>query len=250
MEKIEPPKTCPSCDGVVEFRNDVLYCLNVSCTAKSNKAIEHWAKALKIKGLGPKTVEKLGISSPVELYLLTKDCIQEALGSEKLAEKLVSEIEKSKQAKLNQVLPAFGIPLIGNSATEKLSSVISHLDELSYDKAKEAGLGPKATENLMSWYETSSWLIDCLPFDFKFDVTPVVQKEVKGVVCISGKLKSFKTKAVAERALKEAGFTTKSSVTKEVTHLINESGVESEKTKKARANGVTVVTNINTLLGE
>jgi NAD-dependent DNA ligase len=248
--KIEPPKTCPSCGGVVEFKKDVLYCLNIDCTAKTNKAIEHWAKTLKIKGLGPKTIEKLGISSPVELYQLTTSYVQEALGSEKLAEKLISEIEKSKLAKLNQVLPAFGIPLIGNSATEKLSHAISHLYDLSFEKAREAGLGPKATENLMEWFNKSDEIIEVLPFDFEFDYKPQVKKEARGIVCISGKLKSFKTKAIAQKVLEEAGFKVKSSVTKEVTHLINESGVESDKTKKALANGVQIVTNINTLLGD
>lgn len=249
MKEILPPTKCPSCEGVVEFRKDVLYCLNVNCTAQSNKAIEHWAKALKIKGLGPKTIEKLDISSPVELYLLTKPYVEEALGSERLASKLLSEIDKSKQAKLNQVLPAFGIPLIGNSATEKLSTVISHLNELSFQKAQEAGLGPKATENLMKWYEDSFDVRQALPFDFKFDFKPQTRNAV-GTVCISGKLKSFKSKAIAEKALKEAGYNVKSTVTKEVTILINESGVESAKTKKARESGVEVVTNIKQLLGE
>ena len=71
-----------------------------------------------------------------------------------------------------------------------------------------------------------------------------------GVVCISGKLKSFKTKAQATEALEQHGYTVKSSVTKDVTILVNESGVESQKTTKARESGVTIVENLLDFLGE
>ena len=70
------------------------------------------------------------------------------------------------------------------------------------------------------------------------------------MVCISGKLKSFKTKAQASQALEQNGYTVKSSVTKDVTILINESGVESQKTQKARESGITIVENLLDFLGE
>ena len=252
MLKIIPPKNCPSCNSVLEWKNDILYCLSSSCGVKSQKAIEHWGKTLKIKGLGPQTIAKLEIDSFVELYEITQESIEEALGSEKLASKLFLEIEKSKQAKLNQVLPAFGIPLIGTSATQKICQVIDHLDDLTPDAAKEAGLGPKATDNLMDWlYEFYDNLYDILPSNF-FEVEKRHEAVIKqkGIVCISGKLKSFKTKAQATKELEQAGYTVKSSMTKDVTHLINESGIESAKTQKARAAGVEIITHTKQLLGE
>jgi NAD-dependent DNA ligase len=69
-------------------------------------------------------------------------------------------------------------------------------------------------------------------------------------VCISGKLTSYKTKAIATEALTNAGFEVKSTVTKDVTILVNESGVESSKTQKAREAGVTIVTNLSEFLGD
>jgi NAD-dependent DNA ligase len=69
-------------------------------------------------------------------------------------------------------------------------------------------------------------------------------------VCISGKLTSFKTKAEATKALEQQGYTIKSSLTKDVTILVNESGVESAKTKKARESGITIVTDLFEILGE
>jgi NAD-dependent DNA ligase len=250
MQKIEPPKFCPSCDSLLEWRKDQLFCISDSCGVKSQKSIEHWAKTLKIKGLGPATIEKLNIDSVMDIYELDEDYIELALGSEKLATKLVVEIEKSKSSPLNKVLPAFGIPLIGNSVSGKLCSVISTLEELTPSKCKEAGLGPKATLNLMKWFEDEYEINIKSRMKFKPQTEKRVERVVanKGIVCISGKLSSVKTKAVAEKLLTELGYTVKSSLTKDVTILINESGIESAKTTKARKSGVTIVENLNDLL--
>jgi NAD-dependent DNA ligase len=228
----------------------MLYCLSDDCGVKSQKSIEHWAKTLKIKGLGPATIEKLNIESVLDIYELGGDYIELALGSEKLAIKLFEEIEKSKSSPLNKVIPAFGIPLIGNSASGKLCSVISTLEELTASKCKEAGLGPKATSNLMKWFEDEYEINIKSRMKFKPQTEKRVERVVanQGVVCISGKLKSHKTKAIATEALTSAGYTVKSSLTKDVTILINESGIESAKTTKARNSGVTIVENLNELL--
>ena len=50
--------------------------------------------------------------------------------------------------------------------------------------------------------------------------------------------------------LQELGYVTKSSLTKDVTILVNESGVESAKTKKARESGVEIITNLLDFIGE
>ena len=89
---------------------------------------------------------------------------------------------------------------------------------------------------------------DNLPFKWKNKI--IEKKEVIGVVCITGKLKSYPTKAHAQKVLESKGFVVKSSLTKDCTHLINESGIESTKTQTARDRGVTIVTNIKHLIEE
>jgi len=64
------------------------------------------------------------------------------------------------------------------------------------------------------------------------------------------KLSSYKTKAQATTVLNELGYEVKSTVTKDVTILVNESGVESAKVKKARESGVTIITNLSQFIGE
>ena len=250
MQAILAPTTCSSCGFVLAWRNDLLFCENTECAAQISKQIEHFAKTLKIKGLGPKTIEKLSITCLWELYALDYDLTKIALSSKRLADKLLVEIEHSKKATLNQVLPAFSIPLVGKTATEKLSTTISCLKEISMDKCRDAGLGTKTAESLMDWYE-NEWQDDLefLPFDFKFEKHKEAVKTLS-TVCISGKLTSFKTKAAATQALSARGYAVKTTITKDVTILVNESGIESAKTKKARESGVTIVTNLLNFLGE
>ena len=42
----------------------------------------------------------------------------------------------------------------------------------------------------------------------------------------------------------------KSSLTKDVNILVNESGIESAKTKLAQERGVTIITNLNEIIGD
>tara|TARA_X000000950_G_C13891804_1_gene651177 strand:+ start:1858 stop:2559 length:702 start_codon:yes stop_codon:yes gene_type:complete len=233
---------------MLEWNNHLLYCRNVSCGSQSQKRVQHFAKTLKIKGLGPAAVEKLGLSSPNDVYQLSFEDIVEGLNSEKLAEKLLVEIQNSKKASLNEVLPALSIPLIGKTATEKLSVVCEDIYDINTESCKRAGLGPKATESLMDFLSQEDIDYAYLPHSMKFRKT--ASAEIKGIVCISGRLKSFKTKADAARALSELGYKVVSSLTKEVTILVNESGIESAKTMKARESGIMIIENLLDFIGD
>ena len=246
MEKILAPSNCPSCGEFLQWENHILYCRNTNCGSQSQKKIEHFAKTLKIKGLGPAAIEKLELDNPGDLYYLTIIDIEEALGSKKLAEKLFAEIQNSRKAPLNMVLPALSIRLIGRTATEKLSKICNGLYEVDEEVCSDAGLGPAATQSLLEYLEDG--LPYTLPQSMLFEKP--VQKDIAGIVCISGKLKSFKTKAEATKVLEQHGYTVKSSVTKDVTVLVNESGIESQKTIKARNDGLLIVENLLEFLGE
>ena len=249
---ISPPTNCPSCNSILEWINDQLFCKNDKCPAKSSKLVEHFAKTLKIKGLGPKTVEKLSLDSINKIYQIDFNYIEKRLGSSKLAEKLVNEIEKSKDTGLQTLLPAFSIPLFGRSAAEKLCSKIQFLSEIDHNKCREAGQGRKVTDNLIEWLVMTFNGYADLPFSWKTENYRWVAEEdlelVKGTVCISGKLSSYKTKALAKEMLLQNGYIVKDNLTKDVTILVNESGIESAKTKKAQQNNITIINNINDLI--
>ena len=248
--KIIPPTHCPSCESVLIYRNDQLYCTSDDCAASGQKRVEHFAKTLKIKGLGPAAIEKLNLNSIEEIYEIDIAYMTLCLNSAKIAVKLYEEIEKSKQEPLDTVLPAFGIPLVGKSATEKLSKTVTSIFDISMELCKEAGLGDKASSNLVTWLDSTfiEKYVD-LPFSFAFEPKSKTSGNV-GVICISGKLSSFKTKAEATKILESKGYTVKDTMTKEVTILVNESGRETDKTQKARASGVEIVTNLKDFIGD
>jgi DNA ligase (NAD+) len=235
--RVIPPTQCPSCHSGLIQKNSILYCVNSECEGQGAKLVENFCKVLKIKGLGPATIDKLEITSIDEIYEMAHGLIIDIIGAT-LGNKLIDEIEKSKEASLNSLLPALGIPLIGKTAAEKICGKFSSLEEISEEPLREV-IGPKASENLLYWLETEDW--ECLPFTFKSSGKTLLTGKT---VCISGKLKSFKTKSEAAAYLAGKGYQVVESVTKTTSILVNEGGVESEKTKKARANGTQIVNNI------
>ncbi len=252
MQKIIPPTHCPTCSTELVWEKDQLFCYNSDCSGKTSKKLEHFARTLKIKGLGPATIEKLKIVNFFDLYELPLEMMIDALGSEKLAVKLHREIENSKLTDLSDLLPAFSIKLIGKTASHKICSVVRNVAEITEETCEKAGLGPAATNNLLDWIiEEFTDGYDRLPFRWqqitKHQLEP---NATKGVICISGKLTSYKTKAAATEVLQQMGYLVKSSLTKDVNILVNESGIESAKTQTARDRGVIIITNLNEIIGK
>ena len=250
LREIIIPTHCPNCSSVLEIVNDQLFCRNSDCSAQSSKKIEHFVKSLSIKGLGKATIEKLDLQDYHEVYSFTEEEIISLLDSEKLGAKLFAEIENSKSADLTILLPAFLIPLIGRSASNKLTKKVSNISEITYEKCIDSGLGPKAASNLTKWLDEVFYPNEYNDLPFSFSCEKPVVNYIKGVVCITGKLKSYPTKAAAQKVLQNYGFETKDNLTSKVTILLNESGIESAKTNKAQDMGITIYDNIKQLIKE
>ena len=58
------------------------------------------------------------------------------------------------------------------------------------------------------------------------------------------------TKAAAKQVLEKYGFIVKDSLTKDVTILLNESGIASSKTKKAEELGIKIFNNLKQIIEE
>ena len=165
LKEIIPPTVCPSCNAALIWNKDQLFCINNECTDKLEKVIHNFAQVLKIKGLGPKTIQKLGITSIEEIYSLEYSIIENKLGSKLLSDKLLKQIEDSKDVGLQELLPAFSIPLFGRTASEKICNHVSHVSEITEETCNKAGLGPKTTENLLEWIASTNW--NLLPFSWE-----------------------------------------------------------------------------------
>jgi DNA ligase (NAD+) len=247
--KISAPTLCPSCNSELELVKDQLFCRNNKCSARAGKQLEHYCKTMKIKGMGPKRIEKLGITSIPELYELTIDDLNDAVG-EKVGATLMAEIEKSKVKDFPTFLAAFSIPLIGTTAASKLGNYVTNITNITPDLMQEAGLGEKARANLWEWIE-QFWYLE------SYHELPVVQtgtvsepredvQKLSGtdcvVVVITGKLDNFKNRGEAKAYLEGLGFSVRTSVTKVTQYLIDEEGRASSSRSKAEQYGVPILT--------
>jgi len=239
------PHTCPSCDSKLERVKDQLFCRNSLCPAQNAKIVEGFCKRLKIKGFGPKTIEKLALESISDLYNLDYDKLVDSLGTT-MATKLHAEIANKTSLQFGMFIGALGIPLIGTVAGNKLGSFINSWDQVSKEICKDAGLGEKATDSLLNWLASEQGLeVRELPIQFlDIHLKPKteVSVEAKGDVVITGKLDNFKNRAEAASFLESLGYSVKSAVTKKTIALIVEDGSTSSKTVKANDYGIPIVT--------
>lgn len=236
---IEEPKNCPSCGSTLVLVEDQLFCRNKLCPAQTAKKLEHFAKVLKIKGLGPKTIEKLNFEEIVDLYTFSESYYINTLG-DKVGRKLFQEIEVSKSADLATLLEAFSIPLVGGTASKKIASVVSNINEINVETCKLAKLGPTVTENLLKWLATKEHEI--LPFNYTSSKKPQAAVTKSITVCITGKLTNFSNRNLAKEFLESKGFTVSDSVTKTTSVLVDEEGGTSSKHTKAEQLGIPILT--------
>jgi DNA ligase (NAD+) len=80
---------------------------------------------MDIKGLGPKTVDKLYqhglVSGLADLYRLTEEQLLTVPGfQEQGARKLVQSIRQSREVPLNRFISALGVPLVGTTTRSRL----------------------------------------------------------------------------------------------------------------------------------
>lgn len=238
MEKVNIPTNCPSCSSELTRVNNQLFCTNPNCSAQGVKRVENYAKVLKIKGLGEKTIEKLDILSIEDVYNLSKDHIISVLGN-KLGEKLYEEIEKSKNIPFYMFLAAAGIPLIGQAVANKLS-FISDADEITYEVCRDVGIGAKATSNLLNWLDDEYYtsLIN-LPIVFTKQNKPDKVQAIK--VCITGKIPGY-TKSSLATYLSNYAVVVENDVTKHTNYLICDVRKNSIKEQKALKLNIQIVT--------
>lgn len=194
---------------------------------------------MKIKGMGEKTLEKLDFEEIHDLYEFSVHYYVDQLG-ETIGRKLFKEVQDSKTVPLNISLASFSIPLIGETAAKKLSGVCKVFDDISEASCKHAGLGEKATANLMKWIRSLEYV--GLPINFSFEESSNNSESKNVSVCITGKLLNFKTRNDAAKYLESLGFEVTDSVTKKTNILIDEEGKSSSKRSKAETLNIPIIT--------
>ena len=162
----EMPKICPSCSSPVSCENGeaALRCTNTDCPAQLMRHMIHFVSrdAMDIDGLGERVlramVENSLISSPLDLYRLSKDDIMTLeKKKDKSAENLVKAVEKSKSNDLYRTVFALGIRHIGQKAAKLLADKFRTLDNIANASIEDIssidGFGEIMAESVYQYFQ-------------------------------------------------------------------------------------------------
>ncbi len=162
----KPPECCPSCGSTIaKITGEVaLRCLNLACPALVRESIIHFASraAMDIDGLGEKHIDQLLrlnlVGTVADLYTLTSDDFMqfERMG-EKLAEKLLGAIARSKHRELDRFIYGLGIRHVGEQTAKLLAAAFGTVGNLAAATMEELltirEVGPQVAQSISSFFQ-------------------------------------------------------------------------------------------------
>lgn len=160
------PSMCPVCGSTVARPEGeaVARCSGgIVCGAQKKAAFEHYVarKAMNIDGLGEvhlaNAIDAGLLKDPSDLYTLTLPqlCSLERMG-EKLAQRILGEIEKSRTAPLNRFIFSLGIRHVGESTAKTLAKRFGSMQALSVAGVEELeqidDVGEVVAASIHQWF--------------------------------------------------------------------------------------------------
>lgn len=257
------PSNCPSCNAEV-FEEDIrLICRNPACPAQVKETILNFIQKIGIDDLSSKRLEEMiknGMVTKIEdLYSLTPDRL---MGldkvKDKLANKLITSIENSKNADLITFLSALGISGGAYNKCEKVVSAgfdsIEKILDMTVDKLEivEGFAEKSATEFVKSIQTKKELITNLIEKGFSFSVEDQNGLALAGMkICITGSLSE--KRANVEAKIRKLGGSVVGSVSKNTNILLtNETEAKSSKFKKAVDLGIEIISEekLNQMIGD
>ncbi|MDO5298834.1 MAG: NAD-dependent DNA ligase LigA [Clostridia bacterium] len=254
---IVPPARCPACGGELTQRGAHIFCLNrQSCRPQAIARMAHFAsrQGMDIEAFSEKTAElfydQLGVRSAADLYTLEKERMVALKGfGVRKADKLLSELEKSKDCELDAFLFAIGIPNIGKKTARDLMAHFGSLEALMDAGQEElvgiedvGGIVAGSITDFFSQEENRAFVTRLLAYG----VRPTVrQQQDVGTLfagmtfVLTGTLPTL-TRAQAEELIRQNGGKAASSVSKKTSVVLAGESAGS-KLEKARSLGVRIM---------
>ena len=163
------PERCPECDTtVVKVEGDAMHrCPNSDCPAQFFESLKHFVSrsAMDIDGLGERwcriLIDRGLVSDLSHIYGLNLEQLTELdrMG-EKLATRILDNVEASKKRPLARILFALGILHVGAEVAELLAARYASTDEIGAATVDELtqieGIGPRIAESIVNYFETAS----------------------------------------------------------------------------------------------
>ncbi|MBI3681374.1 MAG: NAD-dependent DNA ligase LigA [Acidobacteria bacterium] len=252
------PKQCPVCGGdVVRAEGGAASrCMNTNCPARLKESILHFSArgVMDIDGMGVALVDQLVdqglVKSVADLYDLTAaQLIELERMAEKSAEKILANIQRSKQQPLARVLNGLGIPFVGERTAQILADTFGDLDKIA-DAGEETlqtaeEVGPKVAESIGRFFREShnKALVERLRragLQFTHKARPAEGGALAGkVFVLTGTLPGM-TREEAKAKIEAAGGKVTDSVSRKTSYVVAGETAGS-KLDKARTLGVAVI---------
>ena len=248
---VVPPQFCPSCNHpLVKDGDIILRCENLNCQAQLVERICHFVSkdAMDIQSLGNAFIELLVeaklLRSIPDLYRLTAgDFFKLPRMGEKLASKLLTAIQNSKQTSLDRFIYALGIRFVGQRTAEILAGRFNSVQEIIQSPLEELQtlneIGPVVASSIRQFFSFPDHLkmIDDLQ---ALGITISPPEKITQTTVFSGKTFLFTgslslfSRSEAEDRVKKMGGIILSGVSKKLDFLVlgENPGSKVEKAKK------------------
>ena len=269
------PSVCPSCGQALVIKNEAgrktLHCHNVNCAAQRLDKLEKFVsrEGMNIVGL---SIEKLDdlinaglVTDYASLYELTKyrAQIEQLPGFGKSStDKLFEAINQSMDCKLQNLLTALGIPLIGKSTAKQIADAMPeeyyaahernnygvltrHLFQLLRENPSVVGMA--ASRSICKYFQDNRDAITALLWYLRISGSEKVvapDSVISGkVFCITGSLELYKRREDLFADIQKYGGVVSQTVSAKTDYLVtNDPDSKSSKTRKAKAFGVRMIT--------
>ena len=264
------PEECPCCGGSVEIHNEngskMLYCINPDCKAKLLAKLSHFVSknAINIDGLSEQTIQKLidmgWIHSFQDIYYLSnhKEEMYKLDGfGEKSVDKLLNNIEISRNVTLDRFIYSLSIPLIGKAASKTIAKYFNYNYEkyikmwscsFGFDWTQLDDFGCLMSDSMAEYYLDNEDMIDELAKEFIFLIpeirtTSYESKLSNKTFVITGNLKHFKNRGELISVIERGNGKVSNVVSSKTDYLINnDQSSTSSKNKKARELHIPIIT--------
>lgn len=264
------PSTCPCCGAptTIKMTNNskVLMCTNEDCPATRIAQFENFVsrKCMNIEGLSSATLSLLlshsylsDFKSIYELELHRNELTKLPGMGAKSVEKLLVNIEKSKDVTLDHFICALGIPNIGASAAKTISQYChGNWDEFytlfkttddwtflkDFGQVMSNSMNEYLDNNTDEFIDLAEMMRFIEPKQHEVSDNPFIGKNI----CVTGKLIQFARKSINEK-IEDLGAKPVSSISTKTDYLLCNEASTSTKYKKATELGIPVISEIEFL---
>jgi DNA ligase (NAD+) len=254
-KKLVMPELCPSCGKSIDEVDIRLVCKNSLCPEKLIEEILYFVKKMDIEDINNKRLEQMikanFVTDIPSLYdLKVDDLLTLEKVKEKLASKIIANIQKSKNVSLVKFITALGIAGIAESKCEKIidhgfDSIEKMLKLTEAQLIQVESFAEKSSREFIQSLNDKKKLIDVL---LKKGITIAdvssskVDSQISGKkICITGALS--RKRSDIEKTIKLNGGIAVSSVSTQTDYLVtNETEGTSSKFIKAKQLNITIIT--------